>query len=328
MAIEMIIWLVAGECNLNCIHCYASRFRGLEAMSLDDALRFIEEISDYGVEHVALTGGEPLLRRDLREIIKAIRDHGMSCNMSTNLTCLNRELAEFLGRYDVYLYVSLDGSRPETYERIRGHGNWRYFMRGIELLKEYGVSFSTVMAVCKYNYMETKDYVRLAEKIGAESSCIIPVLPVGRAKENDVAPSREETIRSVKLLEEACNELGYNGLIWCYTPAELLIDSPYIYVTGGCRTDRVVDVDPAGNLLLCDTLDYRIANVKDGFINALREYYSDELVKRVMNPKLPEPCRSCRLREICRGGCYARSLLLRGGLDPPDPYCPLVSKVE
>ena len=87
-------------------------------------------------------------------------------------------------------------------------------------------------------------------------------------------------------------------------------------------------MDPAGNLLLCDTLDYRIANVKDGFINALREYSSNELVKRVMNPRLPEPCRSCRLRDTCMGGCYARSLLFKGSLDPPDPYCPLVSDVE
>ena len=293
---------------------------------MNDAMKFVEEISDYGVKQVALTGGEPLLRRDLKEIIKAIRDHGMSCNMSTNLICLNRELAEFLGRYDIYLYVSMDGSKPETYEIIRGHGSWRYFMRGIKLLKECGVSFSTVMAVCKYNYMETKDYVELAENLGAESSCIIPVLPVGRARENLVAPSREEVIRSVKLLEEACNELGYNGRIWCYMPAELLIDSPYIYVTGGCRTDRVIDVDPAGNLLLCDTLDYRIADVKDGFTNALDKYYSNEFVKQVMNLRLPEPCRSCRLRDFCRGGCYARSLLLKGSLDPPDPYCPLASE--
>ena len=297
-------------------------------MSLDNALRFIEEISDYSVEHVALTGGEPLLKRDLREIIRAIRDHGMSCNMSTNLTCLNRGLAEFLGRYDVYLYVSLDGSRPETYERIRGNGNWKRFMRGVKLLKEYGVSFSTVMAVCKYNYMETEDYVRLAEKIGAESSCIIPVLPVGRAKENNVAPSREEVIHSVKVFGEACDELGYNGCIWCYTPAKLLIDSPYVYVTSGCRTDSVIDMDPAGNILLCDTLDYKIANVKGGFSNALKEYYSNELVKKVMNPTLSEPCRSCKLRDICMGGCYARSLLLKGSLDPPDPYCPLVSEIE
>ena len=297
-------------------------------MNLNDATKFIEEISDYDVEHVALTGGEPFLRRDLKEIIKAIRDHGMRCNMSTNLTYLNQDLAEFLRKYEVYLYVSMDGSKPETYEKIRGHGNWKYFMRGMKLLKEHEVSFSTVMAICKYNYMETKDYVRLAENLGAESSCIIPVLPVGRAKENDVAPSREEVIRSVKLLGEACNELGYGGCIWCYTPAELLIDSPYIYVTGGCRTDRVIDVDPAGNLLLCDTLDYKIANVKNGFTNALKEYYSNELVRKVMDPKLPEPCKSCRLRDVCRGGCYARSLLLRGSLDPPDPYCPLISKVE
>ena len=297
-------------------------------MSLNDSMKFIKEISDYGVEHVALTGGEPFLRRDLKEIIKAIRDHGMRCNMSTNLTYLDKDLAEFLRKYDVYLYVSMDGSKPETYEKIRGHGNWRYFMRGMKLLKEHGVSFSTVMAICKYNYMETKDYVRLAESLGAETSCIIPVLPVGRAKENDVSPSREQVIQAAKLLGEACNELGYDGCIWCYTPAGLLIDSSYVYITGGCRTDRVIDVDPAGNLLLCDTLDYKIANVKNGFTNALKKYYSNELVKRVMNPNLPEPCRSCRLRDICKGGCYARSLLLKGNLDPPDPYCPLAPKVK
>jgi len=325
MPIEMIIWILTGKCNLNCIHCYASKFRGYEEMRLDEAKRFIKEISEYGVERVALTGGEPLLRRELPEILEEIYDSGMSCNMSTNLTCLDPRLASILRRYDVYLYISLDGAKPETYESIRGAGTWRSFMRGMDQVKKHEIEFSTVMAVCKRNLNEVRDYVELASKLGAYSACIIPVMPAGKADE-ELIPSRREMIYAVRMLNDACEELGYMGGIWCYKPAELLIDSHRIYVGGACRDDRFVDIDPSGNLLLCDVLDFKLANVKKGFRRALEEYYADELVQLVSQPELREPCISCRLRESCMGGCYARAYILKGDLKAPDPYCPLIEE--
>ena len=60
-----VVWLITARCNLSCIHCYTSRFKGLGELSTNDALRLIQEIAEIGIRHVSISGGEPLIRKDL-----------------------------------------------------------------------------------------------------------------------------------------------------------------------------------------------------------------------------------------------------------------------
>jgi len=324
---QAVIWIISGKCNLNCIHCYASRFLSLPHHTVEERLRLIRELADNGVMHIGITGGEPLLEENLELYIKEIRDHGMTCDVNTNATLMNAEKARFFRRHEVFLYVSIDGASKETHEKIRGRGNWERLMKGLDIITKEELEFSTVMTISKLNYREIGDYVRLAEKVGAYSACMIPLMPSGRATE-EIIPSEKELVQALKSAEAAADELDYWISVWCFRPAKLIINPKYVSTWADCRKGKIIDIDPAGNIMLCDVLDITIGNVRKGFKRALEEYSENEIVRKVMNPKLEEPCRSCPIRHECAGGCYARSYIAYKTFDGPDPYCPLAKSVK
>jgi len=322
-----LIWIISGRCNLRCVHCYASKFASSPELSHEEKLRLIEEFAEFGIEHVGITGGEPFLDENLRQYVSEIREYGMSCDVNTNGTLLNRDLAEFLLRNDVFLYVSLDGGSKKTHEMVRGIGAWGRLMEGLKTLREVGLEFSTVLSISRLNHLEVGEYVRLAERLGASSACMIPSMPVGRA-DRDIIPSREELAAALRSAESAAMEIGYRISVWCFRAAKLIIDPRYVSTWADCRKGRVLDVDPAGKLMLCDVLDISAGDVRSGFRRAVEDYLEHEAVKRVMSPELREPCISCPLRGDCMGGCYARSYIFYRTFDGPDPYCPRAAIIE
>ena len=322
-----VIWIMSGKCNLKCIHCYASRFLSAPDLSVEQRLKMIHELAESGITHIGITGGEPLLDENLELYMREIRDRGMTCDINTNATLMSEEKAKLIRRYDAFLYVSVDGASKITHEKIRGLGSWDRLMRGLEITKREGLEFSTIFTISKLNYKESGEYVKLAESLGALSACMIPLMPVGRANASMIT-SKNELLQALKSAESAADELGYRMKVWCFRPAKLLIHPKYVSTWSDCRKRKVIDIDPSGNLLLCDVLDIVIGNVKEGFKRALKVYMEHEAVKRVTNPVLREPCKSCPLKNECMGGCYARSYIYYKTFDGPDPYCPLVETVN
>jgi radical SAM protein with 4Fe4S-binding SPASM domain len=312
---------MSGACNLRCIHCYASRFIEVKELRLEEKLRLIDELAECGISYIGITGGEPLINADLELCLRRVHDYGIECSINTNAQRLDEKAAEIIGKYDAYLFISMDGSRKEVHERIRGPGTWDKLMRGIEVARKAGLNFSTVMTVNSLNYLDAAGYVEFAERLGADDACMIPTMPAGRAS-SYIAPSISQLITALKSAESAAKNIEYRINVWCYVPGELIIDPRYISTWADCRSGKVVDIDPAGNLLLCDILDIRLSNVGKGFRKAVGEYFQSSEVNEVMNPKLREPCKSCSIKESCMGGCYARSYIMFKNFDGPDPYCP------
>ncbi len=81
---------------------------------------------------------------------------------------------------------------------------------------------------------------------------------------------------------------------------------------------------PNGDALICDTLDIPLGNVRDGVTNIWRSFLQSELTAGLLETISYPPCNLCEIRDICKGGCYARSNLLRGDIFSPDPLCPKV----
>ena len=87
-----------------------------------------------------------------------------------------------------------------------------------------------------------------------------------------------------------------------------------------------MEIDPEGNVLLGDIADIKFSGVcEEGILEAWGEQEADSLVKSLTNPKLPEPCSSCELKQKCRGGCFARAEVMLGDISAPDPLCPRVA---
>ena len=319
-----MVWIFTTSCNLSCLHCYVWRLRNLAELELGEKLRLAEELAELGVGYVNITGGEPLLHPHFESVTSKLKELGVGLSISTNATIVDEELASLLSRLEVYAYVSLDGPR-EVHNKVRGAGAFKRVLKGIENLKRAGLGFTLVMAVGRHNYRYADKVVELAVRLGAKEVALIPIMPSGRARETGVYAGVVQYLEALKLAENKAEELGFPTALWCTPFAPHVVRSRYVRYSF-CRSLDVADVDPSGRLLLCDVIDVSPASIRSSgsFAEAWRRYSRHPTVQEVISPKkLPEPCEKCVLRSSCRGGCFARALLVYGELNAGDPLCPV-----
>ncbi|WFO74603.1 radical SAM protein [Desulfurococcaceae archaeon MEX13E-LK6-19] len=330
MAIKMpstIIWIFTTRCNLSCRHCYAYRLGVHGELSRDEKLRLVDVFADNGVKYIGLSGGEPLIHPDTRSIIERIGFHGIEAGMVTNGIVWNNHVIEAIKRHDVFLYVSLDGPK-ELHEAVRGNGTFDRILEFIKRLQDNGIDYALVMAINNMNYKYADYIVELGVKYGANHVAIIPVMPSGKARVNKMYVTRENYINAIEIVDKKSDELGYPVALWCTPFAPLITKSKYVH-SYYCRTYDVLDIDPAGNMLACDVIDYRAGNLRNkDFKEAWREYTLDPVIKSIVEPQsLPQACRKCPLVTQCRGGCFARSYLVYGDYNKGDPLCPRMKRI-
>ncbi|MCS7364331.1 MAG: radical SAM protein [archaeon GB-1867-035] len=317
--LRLLVWLCTYKCNLNCNHCYV-KGRNVNEMNTEDAIRMISEIVELNPRHFSITGGEPLLRKDIFTILKEAKKQGLNTSIVTNGLLLNEQVIDKLSKMDIYIYLSLDSASEETFNKIRGW-NRSKLLEKIEILRKKNVEFSTIMTIMPENYHEAGLFIELSLNIGAKHAALIPVIPSGGAKNKQL--TQKQLIKAIESIDEKSNEYGYPTSLWCTPFAKWIKKSKYIYV-GSCPDDSM-DIDPAGNTLLCDVLEFKISNVlKYGVKEAWLEYSRNPISKNFRNPDILEgKCMECRYKFKCVGGCKARAYLTYGKFTYPDPLCPL-----
>ena len=322
--IRYIVWILSGKCNLNCIHCYASRFRNIPELPLSRKLTLIREFAELNIKHVSLSGGELTIHKELPIILQELHNYGIEVSIVTNATHLSDEIVRIFRKTETYVYVSVDGNKY-THELIRGLGTWNKMIEGIELLKKYGVEFGTVMALSKINYKAIPEYLEFSIKQNSNLINFIPIMPTGNARfRKDIILEANNIPEIINILDEKCCELGIDVVFWCTPFIKYLSKSKYIH-SGNCRNGLILDIDPSGRILLCDILDIVISNVKENSLkNALQEVLENEFIKKlILKPGIPNECESCPYSKYCFGGCFARSYLMYNDLFRKDPLCPL-----
>lgn len=323
---RVLIWLLTSQCNLACRHCYTARFPRHGELNQEQALTVVRNAAEAGISHVALTGGEVFLRRDALEVIRQACKLGMITSVVSNGSMLDEEMARELANHGVFVYLSIDGTSKQTHEKIRGRGTWDSIASAVAAMQKFGLRFGTVMAVSNLNYGEVHGYLSLAKELGALVGCLIPVMPAGRAGMNIILKP-EQMVHVLRDVDEAVAELDFPVSLWCIPFARLVVKSKRISA-GFCRTSNDLDLDPQGNVLLCDVLDIAFANIKEkGILEAWQEQEEHPLVKSLTSPNLHEPCLTCPLKNKCRGGCFARAAIISGDIMAPDPLCPRVAGV-
>lgn len=326
--LSTLIWLFTSRCNLNCRHCYVKpRLSGLRELCLEEKLALVREAYEMGVEWIGFSGGEPLIHPDFSKVLEKCHEYGLGVSVVTNGQVVTDDMVRLLKRVDATVYVSLDGPR-ETHEGLRGRGTWERAVLAVRRLIEAGVRVSTVMAVSSENYSKAGSYVSLAADLGLDHAALIPIMKSGAARGSGLAPSASQYLDAIRLAEEVASERGLTLSLWC-TPFAPLVARRSCVSYWSCRQADVMDVDPAGRVLLCDVLDVVITSVRRGLGTAIEEFYSSPLVRLVTEASyLREPCSSCPLRFTCLGGCFARAMLERGDLRAPDPLCPRVASFK
>lgn len=161
------------NCNLNCIYC--SEHERLEDLSYDNAVEILDKLK--GVKRIIISGGEPLLHKDLIPILKACRERFEVVAMATNAVLLSEEMAKQIVKYVDYFDITIDGPR-KIHNDIRGH--FDEIIKGIINLKNAGGSFSIVTVLFKKN-KDVIDYVlTIADIFGAEKLKVLSPIPKGK----------------------------------------------------------------------------------------------------------------------------------------------------
>ena len=182
---------VSDACNLRCAHCFAGELADRHApLTLVELDSLFSTLARLGSFRLGLTGGEPLLRRDLFEIIDAATARGLSLCVTTNGLLLTEEIAREFGRRDfVWLNVSLEGATATSNDAIRGAGTFDRVRDRVALLVRHA-RFTLAFTMTSRSAGEVTACAALAREWGAHAAVFRPLYPVGTASRHpELMPS-------------------------------------------------------------------------------------------------------------------------------------------
>ncbi|MFH1624067.1 MAG: radical SAM protein, partial [Pseudomonadota bacterium] len=199
--LRMVAWEVTRSCNLSCVHCRASAERGPYAgeLSTEECLRLVDDIAEFSKPVIILTGGEPMMRRDIFEIAEYGTRKGLRMVMAPNGTLINEETARKIVKSGIKrISISIDGATRESHDSFRQvEGAFDGALKGVRLAREAGLEFQINTTITGTTMQEISDILKLATDLGACAHHIFLIVPTGRARElrdNDIPPEEYERI--------------------------------------------------------------------------------------------------------------------------------------
>ncbi len=302
-------------CNLDCVHCYrrAERDWPGEVLTTEEIIRALEEGAALGAMWTTWSGGEPLLRRDLYEILGAADGLGYGVAILTNGTLLDERRADLLADYRVYrVQVTLLGDRPEVHDRIvRVPGAFERTVRGIRNLVERNVPVVATFTVLAENAHGTEGVYDLAQELGVGldiSLVVSPGLGGDLSPLGHVAP--EPVLREAALAARR-RHVALHVEEWDRDePSEAAdpLDRPL------CNAGRtILAVNWDGSVWPCIVLPIRAGHIRESSLSEIWRQ-SPELEKlRRLHQRDREACLSCPLRQDCHP-CPAHAYMAGKGL--------------
>ena len=175
-AIKSVFLHLTDKCNLSCKHCYAKNMsEGKTELTDRELVLFLENFYAAGGKALVLSGGEPLLRKNFKNIFAINPDAHFT--LLTNATLIDNECALFLSRYNVSIQASIDGSTAEVHDSIRGAGAFYAAIKGIEHLKQRGLlsKINLCTTVMRQNIDDLPNIFPLARKLGIPFVRFLPL---------------------------------------------------------------------------------------------------------------------------------------------------------
>lgn len=339
----IIAWNITKRCNLRCKHCYidAEQRRGEGELNKEGALRVVDQVRELGSPLIIFSGGEPLMRDDVFDVIEYAKSRGIKVALSTNGTLITEEVARRIARAGVdYVGVSLDSPYPTWHDEFRGvKGSFDATMTGIRELKKVGVPVGFRFTVTRFNVGQVPEYLGLALRLGVGRVVLYHLSAAGRAKGlADWLPTREQYIILISYLVEFSRRHGdeveietamapFDGILVASMVAKTsdefwrIVD--LVKSRGSCGR-KILSIYPDGTVRPCQFVDFvSLGNVKSERLRNLLDPAKFELAVFLEPHKFTKSgkCASCPFLAYCGGGDRVRAYYLGGGLEGSDPYC-------
>ncbi len=350
-----VSWNLTQRCNVECAHCYMSAFAGADTrgeLSTEECRRVIDEIAQVNPNvFLILTGGEPLLRRDIWDIAGYAAERRFTTVLGTNgLLLREREAALMRERGVVGASISVDSTDPVKHDAFRHQpGAWQGAVRATQVLAAAGLDFSLHMSVTDWNVREVPAMIDLAKALGATVLNFFFLVRTGRGRDlTDIDAAEYERIltylaraqgagpgldlspggrafedpwsapvgRADRLLIRAKCAPHFRRILW-----QLDADSPLLrnYAHGSCPAGKYYcRITPAGDVTPCPYMPVAAGNLRQrSFADLWREA---PVFGALREPRLGGRCGACEFAKLC-GGCRCRAYATYGDYLAEDPAC-------
>ena len=308
----VVSWNVTLKCNLKCSHCYinAEETKMVDELSTDAAKMLIHQITEVSRPLLILSGGEPLLRDDIYEIIRYGAERGLRMGMGSNGMLIDDEVARKLKEAGMWtVAISLDSSNPERHDEFRGvKGCWERAVNAIMALKEAGIEVQVNCTVTRQNYDEVEDVMALAESWGVDNFHLFFLVPTGRGAElEDITPRMyEDMLRSTlaKTTKYKLNVKPSCAPQFMRVAKDQDVDMSR-WVRGCMAGLYYCRIYPSGEVTPCPYMPVSLGNIREKSFKDI--WFNSEVFKALRDfDQLKGKCGVCEHNDVC-GGCRARA---------------------
>jgi len=341
-----LVWELTSDCNLRCKHCYYhdynEKFVSNDDLSSEKIMEIIDEVAEMNVIHITLSGGEPLLAKNIFEIIKKIKSKNIAIKFSTNGTLVTQDIAKKLSQLlnpkmdDVQ--ISLDGACKETHDITRGKGSFEKTMQGIENLITNGIHPLINFTTTTHNVSELADLYTLTKSFGAKMLSVGKIMSCGSSQEPlvpDTITLFEQVAKVIRLEMEGDGpffemrtfkifDFVNNPIAKKYLNARINIkdkSKPEDYI---CHNHQKINISAKGKVYLCfyaaDNDLFPMGNLNNETLLEVwnKRHENNLFQKRALNDMI---CKECEYIKFCHSGCPLSSYQKYGSLLAPDKNC-------
>ncbi|MDI6902624.1 MAG: radical SAM protein [Methanocellales archaeon] len=342
----VVMWNITRACNLRCAHCYASAAPGPhpDELTLDEGIRFIDELAELGIPMLIFTGGEPLASKNFFPLAYHAKDVGLRTVISTNGTLITPEIAQKLKDADIrYVGVSIDAATPGIHDRFRGvQGAWKMAMDGIRNAMDVGLRTGFRITITKDNWNQVPALLDLAVQMKVPRFCLYHLVPTGRGENiaaRDVTKAQRVEVlkhlydKAIELRDKEIEILSTDSpMDGVYILERLKKEDPervdvvreLLKISGGCSIgNKVANVDYLGNVNPCHFAPHKtVGNLRKQTFNEIWNESPCELLCDLRRQKelLKGKCGICDYKDIC-GGCRQKAWFFKCDFFEEDPTC-------
>ncbi len=349
----VVVWNMTRRCNLRCVHCYSQSQNKVYPGELTTAegKALIDDLAAFACPVILFSGGEPLMRPDLPELVRHATDRGIRAVISTNGTLINGDFAKTFKQFGLsYVGVSLDGLR-ETHDRFRGvPGSFDEAMAGIRTCLAEGIKVGVRFTINRLNAADIPAIFDLIEAENIPRACFYHLVYTGRGSkliEEDLNHTEARAV--LDLILDRTRLLFDRGLEKEILTVDNHADGPYVYLRLLRESpDRAAEVlellkmnegNSSGHGIGCVSWDGEVhadqfwrdvsfGNVRRRPFSEIWTDTSNELMARLKDKKrfVKGRCARCRWLDVCGGNFRARAEAATGDAWAPDPACFLTDR--
>lgn len=308
---RIVSWNTTLKCNLKCDHCYidANNNENKTELNTVEGKQLIDQLAELGRSILVLSGGEPLLRKDIFELAAYGVKKGLIMTMGTNGTLIDDEVAREIFDCGIRkVAISVDSSTPTVHDEFRGvKGAWNKAVEGVKSCIRNGVDVQFNVTMTRKNYGDLEAILRMANIYGVKSVHLFFLVPTGRGKNVlDISPQMyEDTLRQVLTAPRDLVEVKPTCAPQYMRLAKEMNLNMGRWSRGCIAGISYCRILPDGSVTPCPYLPVQVGNVRR---TDFKEIWANSQVLNELRDfdNLKGKCGICEHRGIC-GGCRARA---------------------